>query len=47
MGWFECEGVVFIIWFDKDYLAQPELLKSNTLNDETDHTRELRANLLE
>ncbi|MFB9762494.1 ImmA/IrrE family metallo-endopeptidase [Ectobacillus funiculus] len=43
--YFAAAHELYHIWFDKDYLAQPELLKSNTLNDETDNTRELRANL--
>lgn len=36
---------LYHIWFDKDYLTNPELLKSNILNDETNDARELRANL--
>ncbi|HDX9588856.1 TPA: ImmA/IrrE family metallo-endopeptidase [Bacillus pseudomycoides] len=43
--YFAAAHELYHIWFDKEYLAQPELLKSNTLNDETDNTRELRANL--
>lgn len=36
---------LYHIWFDKDYLTNPEMLKGTILNDETDDTRELRANL--
>ncbi|MEC1718592.1 ImmA/IrrE family metallo-endopeptidase [Schinkia azotoformans] len=36
---------LYHIWFDKDFLKNPEMLKSNILNDETDNIRELRANL--
>lgn len=36
---------LYHIWFDKEYLTNPEMLKSTILNDETEDTRELRANL--
>ncbi|EKN67979.1 ImmA/IrrE family metallo-endopeptidase [Schinkia azotoformans] len=36
---------LYHIWFDKDFLTNPEMLNSTTLNDETDNIRELRANL--
>lgn len=36
---------LYHIWFDKEYLTNPEMLRSTILNDETDDKRELRANL--
>lgn len=36
---------LYHIWFDQEYLYNPEMLNSDILDDETDDTRELRANL--
>lgn len=36
---------LYHIWFDKEYLINPQMLESKILNDETDNIRELRANL--
>ncbi|MDR7000091.1 ImmA/IrrE family metallo-endopeptidase [Neobacillus niacini] len=36
---------LYHIWFDQEYLHNPEMLKSDILDDETADTRELRANL--
>ncbi|MED4014665.1 ImmA/IrrE family metallo-endopeptidase [Sutcliffiella cohnii] len=36
---------LYHIWFDQDRLSQSEMLKSNTLENETEDINELRANL--
>ncbi|MFX3623491.1 MAG: ImmA/IrrE family metallo-endopeptidase [Ectobacillus sp.] len=43
--YFAAAHELYHIWFDKEYLNHPELLRNDTLEDETDNTRELRANL--
>lgn len=36
---------LYHIWFDQEYLYNPEMLNSGTLEDKTENMRELRANL--
>jgi len=43
--YFAAAHELYHIWYDKEYLTNPEILSSETINDETNDARELKANL--